>query len=344
MRNSVLVASICAAAIVSCTERSQTDTPDVAAAPPRGPVSATPPAAEPTAESMAGAEPEAMSSWPDQIVAARNQFIPEGVEFDSTRERFLLGSVREGTVFELGRDGALTAFAQDPELRSSVGIEVDEERGRLLVANSDASVFASGGPGHAKLAVFDLATGERLQMLDLGALVSATDEKAVFFANDVTVDARGFIYVTDSRSGSIYQVDDQYAPSLLRRFDAETELIPNGLVAHPDGYLLVAGGTRLYKVPLAKPGAATPVALPTEIDGADGVVWLPDGRLAIVANRQNRVVALTSSDGWRSAELTGVASYEVMASTAAVVGGEVYVVHPHFRDEGTPSVERVRFE
>jgi hypothetical protein len=73
------------------------------------------------------------------------------------------------------------------------------------------------------------------------------------------------------------------------------------------------------------------------------VVWTSDGRLAIVANRANRVVALTSSDQWNSAEAVGVAPYDVMASTVAVVGEDLYVVHPHFRDEGVPSVERVEF-
>jgi len=63
------------------------------------------------------------------------------------------------------------------------------------------------------------------------------------------------------------------------------------------------------------------------IPGADGVVWMSDGRLAIVANRANRVVALTSSDDWASTELAGIAPYEVMTSTVAVVGPDLYVVH-----------------
>ena len=36
--------------------------------------------------------------------------------------------------------------------------------------------------------------------------------------------------------------------------------------------------------------------------------------------------------------------YEVMATTVAVVGDDLYVVHPHFQDDGEPSVERVKFE
>ncbi len=77
------------------------------------------------------------------------------------------------------------------------------------------------------------------------------------------------------------------------------------------------------------------------MSGADGVVWTRKGELAVVANRLNQVVVLTSSDDWASAELAGVGSYEVMATTVAVVGPRLYVVHPHFRDDGIPSIERV---
>jgi hypothetical protein len=71
---------------------------------------------------------------------------------------------------------------------------------------------------------------------------------------------------------------------------------------------------------------------------------MPDGRLAIVSNSSNRVVALTSSDGWVTAQLAGVAPYEVQGTTAAVVGDDLYVVHPHFADEDPPSVSRVTFQ
>ena len=56
------------------------------------------------------------------------------------------------------------------------------------------------------------------------------------------------------------------------------------------------------------------------------------------------MVALTSGDAWVSAEVAGVANYEEQATTAAVVGDDVYVVHPHFADEDPPSITRVTFE
>ena len=279
--------------------------------------------------------------WPAVIVAERNLFVPEGVEFDRTRARFLVGSLRDGTVYQLERDGRLTPVAEDPELVSSIGIEVDEPRDRLLVANSDWSVFTTGGVGHAKLGVFDLSNGERIAMVDLGSTIEERTEDTTFFANDITVDDRGTIYITDTRTGAIYRVDDTYEATLLHRFVPSETFRPNGIVYHPSGYLLVVGGESMFKVPLDDPASARQVALTEPIPGADGAVWTNDEHLAIVANRANRVVVLMSLDEWASAELVGSASYEVMATTVAVVGDELYVVHPHFRDEGVPSVERV---
>ena len=56
------------------------------------------------------------------------------------------------------------------------------------------------------------------------------------------------------------------------------------------------------------------------------------------------MVALTSDDDWATAEVAGVAGYEGQAPTAAVVGDDVYVVHPHFADEDPPTFERFVFE
>ena len=181
-------------------------------------------------------------------------------------------------------------------------------------------------------------------MVDLAVTLEGRTEKTVFFANDVTVDDQGTIYVTDTRTGAIYRVDETYQASLLHRFEPSETFAPNGIVHHPSGYLLVAGGQSLYKVPVADPASAPQVALAEPVPGADGAVWMSDGRLAIVANAANRVVALVSSDEWASAQQVGVAPYEVMATTAAVVGDDLYVVHPHFRDDGVPSIERVEFE
>ena len=291
------------------------------------------------------AEPEVSAPVPDlppaTIVAERGGFIPEGIEYDTTNGRILTGSLSEGSIFQIHNDGRVVTVVSDPDLVSSVGIEVDEPRDRLLVANSDISSFQANSSGHAKLGVYDLTTGERIAMVDLAASIGDAPSDPAHFANDVAVGDDGTAYVTDTRMSVIYRVDMDYAASVLHRFDG---VGPNGIVYHPSGYLLVAGGATLWKVPLDDPAAAMQVMLPEEVPGQDGMVWTADGRLAIVSSSGNRVVALTSEDDWATAQLAGVATYEMQATTAAVVGDDVYVVHPHFADEDPPSVERVVFQ
>lgn len=299
------------------------------------------PGPEPEASEADTASAMPSASPPGMIVAERGGFVPEGVEYDTTNDRFLTGSLSEGSILEIHVDGRVTTVVDDPELVSSVGIEVDETNDRLLVANSDRSVFEGETSGQAKLGVYNLTSGERLAMVDLAAAITEPPTDAAYFANDVTVADDGTAYVTDTRMSIIYRVGADYEVSILHRFDG---FGPNGIVHHPDGYLLVCGGTDLWKVPLDDPSGATTVALPEEIAGQDGMVWMSDGRVAIVSNSQSRVVALTSDDEWATAQMAGTAPYETQATTGAVVGGEIYVVHPHFADADPPSLERVTFQ
>lgn len=305
--------------------------------PPAAPSTQAAPPAAPTPAPAAGAS---SSGMPAVIVAERGGFIPEGVEYDNANGRLLTGSLADGSIYHWNDDGNLTAVVLDPELVSSVGIEVDEPRDRLLVANSNSAVFQGGTQGHAKLGVYRLATGERIAMVDLGGLL---DGDGAFFANDVAVADSGEIFVTDTQRNVVYRVDNDYEASVLHAFEPMEGLALNGIEYHTDRYLLVislANGN-LYKVPIDDPGAMSQVTLPEPIAGGDGAVWTADGRLAIVSNSSGRVVVLASDDAWASARVAGTASYEGQATTAATVGDEIYVVKPHFADQDPPSIERV---
>jgi sugar lactone lactonase YvrE len=322
-----------AAFIGACTPETEAPAPTSAPATP-------PPAAQAPAPAAAS-----VCAMPDCIRAERGGFIPEGIEYDTDNERFLTGSLAEGSIFEIGEDGSVTAVIEDPDLVSSVGIEVDEERDRLLVTNSDSGVFQGQSKGHAKLGVYNLSTGERLAMVDLGTLVGAGPD-ASFFANDVTVADDGTIFVTDTMQNVIYRVGTDYRASVFHKFTPTAQgFAVNGLVYGPGNYLLVAemGAGKIYKVPVDDPAATKEVALAEPVAGADGLTWMGGGRLAAVLNSTSRVVALTSSDDWASAQVADVATFEGQATTGATVGDEFYVVQPHFADQDPPMILRAMF-
>lgn len=280
---------------------------------------------------------------PDRIVLERGGLIPEGIEFDTVERRFLSGSLTDGTVYEIATDGRLRPFIVDSDLVSSIGIEVDEPRDRLLVANSDSSIFNEPGRGIAKLGAYRLSTGQRIAMVDLGAAAGGNAESVVF-TNDVTVDDEGNAYLTDTRMNLIYRVDSDYQASVFYRFEPITGLALNGIVHHPDGYLIVVASSLqglLYRVPIDNPTEARPIELSQPATGADGLVWSADGRLVVVSNSTGSATAYSSGDDWVSAELVGSSSFDGQATTGAAVDDSIYVVQPHFGDDEPPVVLRV---
>jgi sugar lactone lactonase YvrE len=293
------------------------------------------------------AEPEAESADPGQATLLDTLLIqepglhPEGVEFDAANGRFLVGSVTQGTITEVRDDGTHRPFIEDEELVGSIGIHIDAANGRLLVANSDLGVFQDAAfAGQAKLGIYDLESGARLHMVDLGALLPEVRH----FANDMTVGPDGTAYVTDSFAPVIYRVDlDGNATVLVEdeRFSADPVGL-NGIDYHPDGYLLVAvmGAQAFVRVPLDAPDQLSDVTLSEPVVG-DGLVLRPDGTLLVVGSSiaddgspSPEVMILRSTDGWETAEIAARASTPSQPTTATLRGDAVWAVNPHFSGLG----------
>ncbi len=280
----------------------------------------------PTTEPTAVPEPVGPTAGPDLILAAQPGLFPEGIEYDAANGRFLLGSIGEGTVYAVSDDGTFQPFIEDEDLLSTIGLEIDAERNRLLVANT-AYIFTDPTlTSQAYLGIYDLATGERLDMIDLLADAPGGDH----FANDIAVDADGNAYVTDSMGG-VFKVD---ATGRVSSFIGEAEgvIAPNGIIYHPDGYLLITNTAEgsLYKAPVDDPGSASRVELDQPIFG-DGLVWEQNGSLAVVEYVSGSILSLSSSDGWETAVIAAV-SPNHPASTIAARGDQIYAIYPHFSE------------
>lgn len=276
---------------------------------------------------------------PDLILADNPGMHPEGIEWYAGGETFLVGSLGQGSVFAVADDGTVTPFAESESLVSSIGIHLDHNTHRLLVANADPMAFIDPSvDGIAQLGIFDLETGEELHFVDLGSLYP----DGRHFANDVTNDLDGNAYVTDSFSPVIYKVDMDGNAEIFAENEAFTNENGglNGIDYHPDGYLLVAnnGAAELYKVPLDDPSAVTLVEL-SEPLAIDGMVLNGDHELVAVAttfdmdgNAMSEIVTVYSEDDWATAEVTGrsVGIPEHNPTTVALRANNAYVVHANF--------------
>ncbi|HKP63641.1 MAG TPA: hypothetical protein VJV78_43200 [Polyangiales bacterium] len=261
---------------------------------------------------------------------------PETIAYDRARDAFLVSSFREGAIYSVDRRGDATILVNDERLCSVLGIAIDAERGRVWAVNSDfASSLKPSAAGPKQLAavgVYDLSSGKALQYVDVSGLSSGPH-----LLNGIALDASGDAYVTDSFSPSIYKVDASGRASLFlkdARFAGEGINL-NGLIVHPDGYLLVIKKSdgALFKVPLANPAALTQVGLDAPLVGGDGVLLAGDRTLIVIANQvpgkaSNAAIALASEDGWATAKVRAQQRLgDVYPTTAVVRDGALYVIH-----------------
>lgn len=291
------------------------------------------------ADEDVSAETSASGALPDTVRIREAGLHPEGIEWDGERGRFLVSSVTRGTVTAVRDDGSHEVFVDDTAVTSSIGVHIDRSNGRLLVANSDlAATSDTSATGQAKLGSYDLSSGERLYMADMGPLADGRH-----FANDATSGPDGTAYVTDSFSPVIYEVSPEGDPSVLVR-DARlgTEGFGlNGIDYHPDGYLVVAmaGDRTFYRIPLDDPSSLAEVSVSEPI-AADGIVLRSPTELAVVGTTfrgeepASEVLLLTTDDGWKSGSVTAREAAPLEPTTAAIRDGEVYAVTPHFSGMG----------
>ena len=208
---------------------------------------------------------------PDRISVPQAALHPEGIQWDEANKRFIVSSRTKGAISTVKDDSTFAQLADESRLISTIGVNLDAGRNRVLVAVSDngANTARSNANGvvtlrkRAAVAIFNNTTGALLNYVDLGVLRPALNH----FANDIAVDAAGNAYVTDSYAPIIYKIDPQGVASVFLEnalFDAGTAFGLNGIVYHPDGYLIVAKANTgtLFKVPIANPAGLTPSPTP----------------------------------------------------------------------------------
>ena len=118
------------------------------------------------------------------IIFAQNYNAPESAVYDAAGERWLISNWGNGDIIARANDGSLTYFNQDASIAS----------GGMAIVGNTLYVAGSKSDGSQTLFGFDLATG---------ALINTTI--IIGFTSDVTADATGNVYVSDT--DKIYQVD-----------------------------------------------------------------------------------------------------------------------------------------
>lgn len=281
---------------------------------------------------------QAIPPPPSEYNFASEGLIPEGIDFDKACRCFIVSSVGTGKVGQVSLNNTYKLLADDPDMINSIGVYVDAPRNRLLVAISDSGrgprSTAKTKRKIAKLGIFDLKSGQKKQIIDLGFL----RKEGPHFANDIAVDKAGNIYVTDSMAGLIYKVDKWGKPSVFSQHSflkiPAGQHGPNGIVYHPNEYLLIANSMtgEIIKISTKNPNRVSKVQLKVKLPPKpDGLEWMPDGKLAVVINKTAKVYVLSTEDDWLNAKVEAIASVKnKMPTTGVSLGSYFYVIHSGF--------------
>ena len=254
----------------------------------------------------------------------------ESLAWDPTRKQLLVGSAREGKVYQVGADGrlkALVAADKDNGMWAVFDIAVDAQRGVLWVASTAVPHYrgynAETDLGRAGIFKFDLKTGKFLKKF-----LSPSIAGQAFFLSTLTLGKDGELYAADGVNNAVYQVrDDQFR----RLFHAPRLASIRGMAVSGDGKILFLGdherGVIGYELAAGKP---FDIAVPKNLalGGIDGLAWW-NGQLIVVQNNMqpNRVMRLKLADDARS--ITGVQALavnqpEFSLPTLGTLAGDTY--------------------
>ncbi|KAL8159083.1 hypothetical protein V2J09_000620 [Rumex salicifolius] len=264
----------------------------------------------------------------------------ECAKWDDLHRRFLV-SFMEGGVGQItlpddspgGSNLDEIVVVKDADLagNASLGISVDRPRNRLLVVVADVLRNRYSG-----VAAYDLDSWKRLFLTHLSG--SPGVEKT--FADDVAVDKNGNSYITDAKGGKIWKVSVEgkllstITSPLFQAQEWYGGLISlNGIVYHPDGYLLVIHTMTglLYKIEGLEDEEGKEVVKVVEgvkLRFGDGIELVSRTRLVVAASHPSARL-VESTNGWESARVVGqfVGPTYRIATAATVKEGRIFLSH-----------------
>lgn len=270
----------------------------------------------------------------DRIEFEKVDIYPEGIAYDSARDVFYVSSMRDGSIGKVSTSGQYTVLHADSSWKSGYGMKLHPDGRQLWVMIGDPNYSRYKSPETYKkmirLVSLDVENGNVLHDIDLSSLIPGEH-----FGNDLCFDDQQNVYITDSYANAIYKVTAQGQASVFAKdsvFNTEGYGL-NGIVFHPDEYLLVASTNKgaIFKVDIRQPTNITKVKTDQFYVGADGLLLNDPKNLTVVTNGGNdKIFQLQSDDNWISAKMvatTMLADRFTYPATATFRRNEIWVMN-----------------
>jgi sugar lactone lactonase YvrE len=287
--------------------------------------------------------PLAVGGGGDIIETRTAGFFPEGVTADADGN-FYIGSMNLGLIHRAASNAATSSPFIEPDaengLVSVIGLLADDENDILYVCSSDAGNSQQAGDAPAAIKAFDLADGTFIASYAWPPYSGTkwTDEVPAGingFCNDMTMDADGNLYATDSWYPRILRLPA--GGNALEEWVVDTETFPaadpwhlNGIDIDPSTNILYAVENHpgaLFAIPILNDGDAgevTKVQTQRPVYMPDGLKVIADGVLAIAEGQTSgmAIVEITGNEGHVrriSTGLDGVATFAMVGESAWLV-------------------------
>lgn len=197
---------------------------------------------------------------------------PEGIAATADGTLFV-GSLLRGEILRI-RNGRAELFTAASDLVSVAGLYADESRGLLWACSSDPGVGLRKGKSAPALAAFALADGAPKGRWTL---------PGGGFCNDIAIDEKGTVWITDSFQPRLLRLDPGAKELVVHREDprfAGKGFGLNGIASAPEGlYLVKYDSGELFRL---AGETLTKIELPRPLSLPDGLKREKDGSLLVV--------------------------------------------------------------
>lgn len=239
-------------------------------------------------------ESEAMFSLPESVV------MPESIAWDDVRKQFLIGTIKEGTVIAVDKDGRITELLKatpDNGMWAVYGLLVDQARNRLWISSAATSAFSGFdvvNKGRSSLFELDLKTLELIQQYPV-----PVDGRSHILGS-MALSPNGDIYVVDRALPFIYR--KAAGEDRLKAFLGTRDMISmRGIAMQADGSKMYIAGREMGIMVVDLEGQkAGGLAVPDNLNigGIDGL-YLWENHLIVIQNGINpqRVMRLELDPG-----------------------------------------------